>query len=122
MITMLSNSLIEQLNVNRRTCNMAMTVVFADSFCSVVWWAARAACAEVFTGSVEASTRLQEPYYIGKNPSIIYGRIYSSNPENAHMLGANPAAKSRPSVRMADSIASSSSGHCPMPLNTKLLQ
>jgi hypothetical protein len=55
MTTMLSNSLIEELNVNRRTCHFGMKVVSADSFCSVVWWGARAACAEVSTGSVEAS-------------------------------------------------------------------
>jgi hypothetical protein len=55
MITMLSNSLIEQLNVNRRTCYIAMTLVSADSFCSVVWWGAKAVCAEVFTGYMEAS-------------------------------------------------------------------
>jgi hypothetical protein len=51
MITMLSNSLIEQLNVNRRTCHIAMKVVTADSFCYVL----ASACAEVYTGSVEAS-------------------------------------------------------------------
>jgi hypothetical protein len=55
MITMLSNSQIEQLNVSRRTCHIAMKVVPEDSSCSVVWWGARAACAEVSTGSVEAS-------------------------------------------------------------------
>jgi hypothetical protein len=54
MITMLSNSLNEQLDVNRRTCHIAMKVVSAGSFCSVVWWSARAACAGVLTGSVEA--------------------------------------------------------------------
>jgi hypothetical protein len=32
-----------------------MKVASADSSCSVVWWGARAACAEVSTGSVEAS-------------------------------------------------------------------
>jgi hypothetical protein len=55
MTTVLSNSLIEQLNMNRRTCHIAMKVVSADSFCSIVWWGARSACAEVSTGSVEAS-------------------------------------------------------------------
>jgi hypothetical protein len=55
MITMLSNSQIEQLNVNRRICHISMKVASADSFCSVVLWGTRAACAEVFTGSVEAS-------------------------------------------------------------------
>jgi hypothetical protein len=55
MITMLFNSLIEQLNVSRRTCHIAMKVESADSFCSVVWWGAKAACAEVSTGSAEAS-------------------------------------------------------------------
>jgi hypothetical protein len=42
----LSNSLIEQLNVNRRTCHIAMKVV-SDSFCSMVWLGATAVCAEV---------------------------------------------------------------------------
>jgi hypothetical protein len=55
MIALLSNYLIEQLNVNRRTCHIAMKVVSAGSFCSMVWWGARAVCAEVSTGSVEAS-------------------------------------------------------------------
>jgi hypothetical protein len=55
MITMLSNCLIEQLNVSRRACDIAMKVVSADSFCSMVGWVARAACAEVSAGSVEAS-------------------------------------------------------------------
>jgi hypothetical protein len=54
MITMLSNSLIEKLNVNRRTCRIAMKVVSEDTFRSVVWGGARAACAEVSAGSVEA--------------------------------------------------------------------
>jgi hypothetical protein len=58
MVTMLSNSLVEQLSVNRRTCHIAMKVVSADSICSLVWWDGRADCAEVSevsTGSVEAS-------------------------------------------------------------------
>jgi hypothetical protein len=39
---------------------MDMKVVSADSSCSVVWWGARAACAEVSTGSVafESQTRV----------------------------------------------------------------
>jgi hypothetical protein len=55
MITILSNSLVEQLNVNTRTYNIAMKVVSAHSFCSVVWCGARATCAEVSTWSLEAS-------------------------------------------------------------------
>jgi hypothetical protein len=55
MIPMLSNSLIEQLNVNRRLCHIAMKAVSADFLCSVVWWGARAACADVSMVSVEAS-------------------------------------------------------------------
>jgi hypothetical protein len=55
MIAMFSNSLIEQLDVKRSTCHISMKVVSADSFCSGVWWGARAACAEVCTGSMEAS-------------------------------------------------------------------
>jgi hypothetical protein len=38
-----------------------MKVVSADSSCSVVWWGARAACAEVSTGSVEASKAKHGP-------------------------------------------------------------
>jgi hypothetical protein len=54
-MTMLFNSLIERLNVNRRTFHIAMKVLLADCICSVVWWGARAACAEVSTGFVGAS-------------------------------------------------------------------
>jgi hypothetical protein len=67
MIILLSNSLIEQLNVNRRTCHIAMKVVSADSFSSVVWWGARAACAEVSTGFVEALKARLGFRYIWKN-------------------------------------------------------
>jgi hypothetical protein len=79
MITMLSNSLIEQLNVNRRTCHIAMKVISSESFSPVVWWGARAACAEASTGSVEASkARLGfRPYgsrYIQK--IIIINKLY----------------------------------------------
>jgi hypothetical protein len=42
MITVLSNSLFEQLNVDRRTCHIAMKAVSAYSFCSVIGWGARA--------------------------------------------------------------------------------
>jgi hypothetical protein len=74
MIAMLSNSLIQQLNVNRRTRHISMKVVSADSSCSVVWWGARAACAEVSTGSVEASkARLG---FRGHMAPGIYGRRY----------------------------------------------
>jgi hypothetical protein len=55
MITMLSSSLIQQHNVNRLACHITMKVVSEDSSCSMVGWGARAACAEVSTGSVEAS-------------------------------------------------------------------
>jgi hypothetical protein len=72
MMTMLPNSLIEQLNVNRRTCHIAMKVVSADSFCSMVWWGARVARAEAWAGSVEASKarlgfRSHGSWYIRKN-------------------------------------------------------
>jgi hypothetical protein len=73
MIIMLSNSLIKQLNVNRRTCHIAMKVVSADSFSSVVLWGARAACAEVSTGSLEAS-RAKLGFRSHMAPSI-FGRI-----------------------------------------------
>jgi hypothetical protein len=55
MITMLSNSLIQQHNVSRLTCHITIKVVSEDSCCSMIGWGARASCAEVFTGSVEAS-------------------------------------------------------------------
>jgi hypothetical protein len=67
MITMLSNSLIPQHNVNSLARHITMKVVAEDSSCSMVGWGARAACAEVSTGSVEASKanhghpRLQVP-------------------------------------------------------------
>jgi hypothetical protein len=49
-ILMLSNSLLQQHNVNRLTCHITMKVVSEDSSCSMVWWGARAACAEVSIG------------------------------------------------------------------------
>jgi hypothetical protein len=52
MITMLSNSLSQQPNVNRLTCHITIKVVSEDSSCSMVGLGARAACAEVSTGSV----------------------------------------------------------------------
>jgi hypothetical protein len=56
MIKMLSNSLIEQLNVSRRTCHISMKGVSAVVFLlRVVWWGVRAASAQVSTGSMEAS-------------------------------------------------------------------
>jgi hypothetical protein len=54
-ITILPNSLIQQHNVNKLACHITMKVVAEDSSCSMVGWGARAACAEVSTGSVEAS-------------------------------------------------------------------
>jgi hypothetical protein len=74
MIVMLSNSLIQQLNVSIRTCHIAMKVVSADSFCSVVWWGARAACAEA-TGPVEASKARLGFRSHAITPGI-YGRIF----------------------------------------------
>jgi hypothetical protein len=38
-----------------RICHITKKVISADSSCSVVWWGSRAVCAEVSTGSVEAS-------------------------------------------------------------------
>jgi hypothetical protein len=55
MIIMLSNSLVQQQNVNRLACHITMTVVSDDSSCSMVGWGERAANAEGSTGSVEAS-------------------------------------------------------------------
>jgi hypothetical protein len=55
MLTMLSNSLIQQHNANGLTCHITMKVASKDSSCSLVGWGARAGCAEVSTGSKEAS-------------------------------------------------------------------
>jgi hypothetical protein len=55
MIAMFPNSLIQQHNVNRLAFSITMKVVSADSSCSVVWCGARASCAAVSTGCVEAS-------------------------------------------------------------------
>jgi hypothetical protein len=55
MISMLSNSLIQQHNMNSLTWHITMKLVSADLSCSVVWWGASAACAEVSSGCVEAS-------------------------------------------------------------------
>jgi hypothetical protein len=44
MITMFSNSLIQQHNVKRSACYITIKVVLEDSSCSMVGWGARAAC------------------------------------------------------------------------------
>jgi hypothetical protein len=56
MIVMLSNSLIQQHNVqfDMLACQITMSIVSEESSCSMVWWGASTACAEVSTGSVEA--------------------------------------------------------------------
>jgi hypothetical protein len=73
MITRLSSSLIEQLNVNRRTCHIAMKVVSEDTFRSVVWggvrWQLVLRCLQGLW-KLKSQTRLQEPYgswYMRKN-------------------------------------------------------
>jgi hypothetical protein len=55
MIKMLSNSLIQQHNVNRLACHIAMKVASEDSSFFMVGLGARAACAELSTGSLEAA-------------------------------------------------------------------
>jgi hypothetical protein len=55
MITMHSNSLIQQHKANRLRSHITMKVVSDHSSCSMVGWGARAACAEVSTGLVEDS-------------------------------------------------------------------
>jgi hypothetical protein len=50
MITMPSNSLNQQHNLNRLACHITLKVVSDDSYCSMVGWGARAACAEVARG------------------------------------------------------------------------
>jgi hypothetical protein len=69
---MLSYSRIEQLNVRRSTCNIVVKVASADSFCSVVWWGARAGCAKVSTGS--AKVRLGFRRHVA--PKEAYGCRY----------------------------------------------
>jgi hypothetical protein len=54
MITMLSNSINQQHNVNRLTCHITMKIVSAGSSDSMVGLGARGACAEMPPGSVEA--------------------------------------------------------------------
>jgi hypothetical protein len=52
---MLLNSLIQQHNVNRLACHITMKVASEDYSLSMVRLGARAACAELSTGSVEAA-------------------------------------------------------------------
>jgi hypothetical protein len=52
-----------------------MKVVSEDSSCSMVWWGARAACAEVSTGQWEASKAkhaIWHPKYIEEYQPIIW--------------------------------------------------
>jgi hypothetical protein len=80
---MLSNSLIEQHNVNRRTCHIAMNVVSADSSCSVVGWVARATWAEVSAGFVEASNA-NLGFRCRMAPGTMYERtLFHDTPEHA---------------------------------------
>jgi hypothetical protein len=74
IIAIFYNSPIPQHNVNWSTCHIAMEVVPADSFCSVVWWGARAPCAEVSTRSVEAS-KARLGFRSHMAPGSIYGRL-----------------------------------------------
>jgi hypothetical protein len=73
MITMLSNSPIQQHNVNRLACHITMKVVSEGSCCSMARWGARAACAEVSTGSVEASKAKHG------QPRLIWQPVYTKN-------------------------------------------
>jgi hypothetical protein len=59
MIKILTNSISQQHNVNRLTCHITMKVGSEVFWCSMVGWGARGACAEVSTGSVEASKARQ---------------------------------------------------------------
>jgi hypothetical protein len=54
---MLSNSPIQQDNINRMAYQITMKVVSEVSSCSMVGWGAKGACAEVSTGPVEASKK-----------------------------------------------------------------
>jgi hypothetical protein len=72
MITMLSNSLIQQHNMNWLTCYITIKVVSADSSWSVVWWGARAACAEVARGVYGLLKAQQSPGVYGLLESVTY--------------------------------------------------
>jgi hypothetical protein len=67
MIMMLSHSLMQQRNVKSFHITMKIS---ADASCSVVWCGARAACAEVSGGSVEASKAKHCPG-LHMEPSIL---------------------------------------------------
>jgi hypothetical protein len=75
MITMLPNSLIQQHNVNRLICDITIKVASENSSCSMVVWGARAACVEVFTGSVEASKAKHGQTRLPKVPHGILNTI-----------------------------------------------
>jgi hypothetical protein len=84
MITMLSNSLIQQHNVSRLACHITMKVVSEVTSCSMVGWGARAACAEVPTGSVEAA-KANLGFGSHMAPGSIYGRICMHASVSAHL-------------------------------------
>jgi hypothetical protein len=74
MIAIPSNSQIQQHNANRLTFHITMKVVSEDSSCYMVGWGARAACAEVPTGSVE-DLKAKHGQKVHIDP-VIYGRLY----------------------------------------------
>jgi hypothetical protein len=74
MIAMLTNSLLQQSNVNRLTCHITMKVVSEDSSCSMVWWSARAACAEV---SIVGQWKPRKPSMVCSTLGAIWNLIYT---------------------------------------------
>jgi hypothetical protein len=83
MITMLTNFLIQQNNSNILSCHITMKVVSEDSYCSLLGWVARVACAEVSTGSLEhlkAKHGQKGPYgpqYLRENTAspVMFGNL-----------------------------------------------
>jgi hypothetical protein len=63
-----------------------MNFVSTESSCSVVWWGARAACAEVSTGSVEASkARLR---FRPQKVQEVYGRLVLGTLQMPSIVGS----------------------------------
>jgi hypothetical protein len=63
----------EQIDMSHQGCDITMKIVSEDSSCSMVGWGARAACAEVSTGSV-GDSKAMHGQKVHMDPGI-YGRI-----------------------------------------------
>jgi hypothetical protein len=97
MITMLSNSLIQQHNANGWTCHITMKCVSEDSSCSMVGWGAMAACDEMSTGSVQ-DLKAKHSQKVHMNPHV-YGT--SQDPPSRQTLHRSglPYGQSVPKIR-----------------------